>query len=68
MWTEAWLPSTTSGRSVPARMPAISTTVPVTFDIWVTAIILVRGVIAASTFSGGRLPSGSGSTQFSTTP
>ena len=49
-------------------MAATSTTVPSTFDMWVTATSFVRGPMASSTRSGSSEPSGSMSTHFSTTP
>ncbi len=49
-------------------MAATSTTVPSTFDMWVTATSLVRGPIASITACGSRSPFASTSTQRSTAP
>ena len=69
--TAAWLPSTSTGTPIARAAVAIvpmSTTVPSTFDMWVSAISLVRGPTASITFCGSSEPSGSMSTHFSTAP
>ena len=51
-----------------ATISLIGSTVPVTFDIWVMAIILVFGVIALMTSSAVITPSSSQSTHSRTAP
>ena len=51
-----------------ATISLIGSTVPVTFDICVTAMIFVRGVIALAKSSTEILPSSSQSTHFNTAP
>ena len=70
-WTAPWLPSTSTGmpRAWAMRQTSLTgTTVPSTFDMWVIATILVRGVSSFSNSSIRKVPSSATGAHLITAP